>query len=154
MHTADNQKRVQRSGDSHEADRWVIISAWLPVLTYMAAIHFLSSLRALPELPEYFISWDKAQHFLAYTGLGLLTCRASRLRPLVSRMWVNTQAFGIVALYGVVDEIHQIYVPGRSADVDDWVADAAGALFAVIIVVAVRKILTKGGEHLDRSARR
>lgn len=154
MHTADNQKTVQKSMGSHQISKWAVISAWLPVLMYMAAIHFLSSLHALPDLPESFISWDKAQHFIAYTGLGLLACRASRLRPLLSQVWTNLQAFGIVVLYGVVDEVHQIYVPGRSADVDDWVADAAGALFAVIIVVAVRKILTKGGEYLDRSARR
>lgn len=154
MHTADNQRTIQKSADSRQTGKWIAVSAWLPVVVYMAAIHFLSSLHTLPELPGSFIAWDKAQHFIAYMGLGLLACRASTLRPLLSRIWTNTQAFGIAVLYGAADEVHQMYVPGRSADVDDWIADAAGALFAVIIVIAVRKILAKGGEYLGRSARR
>lgn len=154
MQTADNQKTIQKSMDSRQTGKWIAVSAWLPVAIYMAAIHFLSSLHTLPELPGSFISWDKAQHFFAYTGMGLLACRASRLRPLLSRIRANAQAFGVVVLYGAIDEIHQIYVPGRSADVDDWIADAAGALFAVVVFIAVRNILTKGGEHLGRSARR
>jgi len=146
MHTAGNQKTVQKSTDSQQTGKWIIISAWLPVLVYMAAIHFLSSLHTLPDLPGSLVSWDKAQHFLAYTGLGLLACRASRLRPLISRMRAEAQAFGIVVLYGAADEIHQIYVPGRSADLDDWIADATGALFAVIIILVLGRIQAKGGE--------
>jgi len=35
-------------------------------------------------------------------------------------------AFAIAFLYGVSDEIHQYFVPGRHPDVLDVVADASG----------------------------
>jgi VanZ family protein len=48
------------------------------------------------------------------------------------------------ALYGLSDEIHQYFVPERSADPFDWMADAVGgALGAVIyqrLFDATRKI--------------
>lgn len=41
----------------------------------------------------------------------------------------------LASLYGAVDELHQATVPGRSADVADWVADTLGAAFAVTLAV-------------------
>jgi VanZ family protein len=38
----------------------------------------------------------------------------------------------IASLYGASDELHQYFVPGRSAEVADWVADTLGALVAVL----------------------
>ncbi|NJN14405.1 MAG: VanZ family protein [Planctomycetes bacterium] len=37
----------------------------------------------------------------------------------------------IAALYGVSDELHQLYVPGRFASVTDVLLDVAGALLAL-----------------------
>ena len=33
--------------------------------------------------------------------------------------------------YGATDEFHQLFVPGRSCDVFDWLADTTGAALAV-----------------------
>jgi VanZ family protein len=38
--------------------------------------------------------------------------------------------------YGLTDEVHQAFVPNRSADPRDWLADTAGALAGAIVVVA------------------
>ena len=35
--------------------------------------------------------------------------------------------FAIAASYGVFDEVHQLFVPGRSGDLYDWFADVSGA---------------------------
>jgi VanZ family protein len=43
-------------------------------------------------------------------------------------------AVAIVSLYGVSDEVHQAFVPGRNADVFDWVADTTGALVAAGVI--------------------
>jgi VanZ family protein len=40
--------------------------------------------------------------------------------------------FGIAAL-GAIDEWHQLAVPGRSADVRDWLADVIGALLGIVV---------------------
>jgi VanZ family protein len=37
-------------------------------------------------------------------------------------------AFLFTIVYGILDEVHQMYVPGRSPDVYDAMADAFGAL--------------------------
>jgi VanZ family protein len=37
------------------------------------------------------------------------------------------------SLFGVTDEWHQAYVPGRAPDVFDWVADTWGAAVAVAL---------------------
>lgn len=51
----------------------------------------------------------------------------------VSFDWMKRQsvilAFVITCLYGVSDEFHQKFVPGRTPDVYDVVADAIGGLF-------------------------
>jgi VanZ family protein len=41
---------------------------------------------------------------------------------------VAALAAAITIVYGVTDEFHQSFVPGRSADAYDLAADAAGAL--------------------------
>ena len=64
--------------------------------------------------------WDKLAHMLAYAVLAWLL-RKSGLSP----FW----AIALAVLYGVSDEWHQSFVPGRFCDATDLLADAAGALF-------------------------
>jgi VanZ family protein len=40
----------------------------------------------------------------------------------------------IASVYGLLDEIHQSYIPGRSNDILDWVADTLGAITAVLLL--------------------
>ena len=40
------------------------------------------------------------------------------------------------ALYGLSDEVHQYFVPGRSAEVGDWLADVGGAILAQAFLLA------------------
>lgn len=40
------------------------------------------------------------------------------------------------ALYGLSDEWHQMYVPGRFADLGDWIADLAGLALGYAVAVA------------------
>ncbi|HYR11032.1 MAG TPA: VanZ family protein [Longimicrobium sp.] len=107
------------------------LRAWLPALLWAAVIWSLSSRSRLPGPDAPGI--DKVAHFGAYALLGWLLVRAadrSRL-PL---------ALGVVlgVLYGATDEIHQMYVPGRSPDVMDWFADAAGVAAATFVYTRLR----------------
>ena len=62
--------------------------------------------------------WDKAAHFAAYALLGFLLRRGlGGFRP----------AFLLAALYGLVDEGHQGFVPGREVSFWDLLADFLGA---------------------------
>jgi VanZ family protein len=68
---------------------------------------------------------DKLVHFAAYAGLGfLLASVINGLQP----SWRRYLLAGIIlACYGVVDELGQIPIPGRTAELGDLVADGLGA---------------------------
>ena len=54
----------------------------------------------------------------------------------------------IAATYGIVDEIHQLWTPGRSgADIFDWIADllgsSTGALLAYFTYGHLERLVTR-----------
>ncbi|MEQ1757883.1 MAG: VanZ family protein [Vicinamibacterales bacterium] len=107
---------------------------WGPVIAYMAVIFWESSLPSAP-LPSN-VS-DKVAHAIGYAILGALVARAMAggfPRPLTKA--AALASIVLTTMYGASDELHQRFVPGRSADVNDIVADAAGAVVAVIAVWA------------------
>jgi VanZ family protein len=105
----------------------------------MAGIFVVSGLQELPGIPGG-VS-DKTGHFAAYAGLGALVLRAragSRWSGVTTPAAVV--AWVVCVGYGASDELHQAFVPGRTAALDDVVADAAGAAasIGVLLVVAAR----------------
>ena len=49
----------------------------------------------------------------------------------------------IAACYGISDEIHQIFVPGRDASIYDWFADCIGAVLAVFLRLKIVNIRSR-----------
>jgi VanZ family protein len=99
----------------------------MPALLVVGGIWFLSSQSSLP-VPKGILGFDKLQHLLAYLVLAASFVfwfspdqrRFHRLRTFLLLVFVSS-------LYGVIDEIHQFYVPGRDCNVWDWIADTLGA---------------------------
>ena len=91
----------------------------------MAAIFVASSIPDLAELPGG-VS-DQTGHFVGYALLGaLLAARARGARVAGRHDRAPLRSHGSSAsAYGATDEFHQSFVPGRTPDVDDWVADIA-----------------------------
>ena len=92
----------------------------------MVLIFAASSIQNLGKLPGGMS--DKSGHSIGYALLAVLLLRAlarGRLRDVTWR-WVAV-AIVWATLYGVSDEFHQLFVPGRSADRYDVLADCAGA---------------------------
>ena len=78
----------------------------------------------------------KSIHFGVYALLAWLWWRALSPRRRVS--WpILFAAWFLTTLYGVSDEIHQSFVPGRHPRVADVFFDAAGALAMVIVLRSV-----------------
>ena len=101
---------------------------WGPVLVYMAAIFAVSS---LPDAPLPSGVSDKSGHTLAYAGLGVFVVRAfAGGLPVPVTPGVALAALAVTIGYGVTDEVHQTFVPGRTGDVADVFADAMGAIVA------------------------
>ncbi|WP_342578106.1 VanZ family protein [Psychrobacillus sp. FSL K6-2843] len=74
----------------------------------------------------------KNAHFFIYFLLGILVVRALRL----SKFWNKKDiglAFLICGIYAISDELHQLFVPGRGAQVKDVWIDSAGALVGILL---------------------
>jgi len=105
----------------------------LLALAWMALLFYLSHQPSL-ETPMLFSGQDKVLHAAVYALLGLLLLAAQpRQAQGYSRQQVGISVL-IASLYGLSDEIHQYFIPGRSSEVLDWVADTAGALIAVSLL--------------------
>jgi hypothetical protein len=104
-------------------------------LAYMALIWWLSSQPLPVDLPG---GSDKLVHALAFAVLCALW-----LAALAPRAWsaARTALFAVAAtaLWGALDEVHQSFVPGRSPDVLDALADLSGALVAALGYLAMRR---------------
>lgn len=86
---------------------------------------------------------DKVAHFTAFAVLAALLVTTWQVAAghLTSRhLFV---AWLVVVAYGAVDEWLQIPV-GRDCNIWDWTADAAGALFAIVLFALLRAIIAAG----------
>lgn len=103
------------------------------ILFYSGAIFFMSSI-PMEHPPLYpFPGFDKLVHIALFGGLGMLICRflARDLRR--SALAAMIVAAALTSIYGLSDEIHQLYVPGRFGTAGDFAADTAGAVVAVLV---------------------
>ncbi len=111
----------------------------LPLILYMGLIFWLSSQSVLVEVedPASEKLFYKSAHVIAYAGMAWLWWRAlSRER---ARNWpLLLTAFALATLYGISDEIHQLFVPGRHGRVTDVLFDAAGALLMILLIRRLR----------------
>jgi hypothetical protein len=109
---------------------------FLATATYCAAIYWLSSQSDLP-IPKGTLftlpGADKIVHGAIFAGLAALLSigiRRSNSHPPAWAQWYAPVVF--VILYGISDEWHQAFVPNRSPDLRDVVADAVGGTLAQI----------------------
>ena len=103
---------------------------WGPVVLLMTSIFIASSIPDVGQLPGGMS--DKSGHSIAYAVLAGLLLRAFAGGRLSGITWRAAAAAGLVAaMYGVSDELHQSFVPGRTADRADVLADSIGAAVAV-----------------------
>ena len=100
-----------------------------------------------PDLPEK----DKLLHLAAYGVMGYLACRAFATLPrLRLPLMIAMAGFVFALLFGASDEWHQSFVPGRTCDGWDLVADGVGALLAVAAFSWRRHRTGTGGSTFPR----
>ena len=117
------QERVRQQGRASWSRQ---LLAWSAVVSYCGLIYYLSN-QPNPRLPQVIPSSDKLLHVAAYVVLGWLWTVALR------ETWVGctSRAALLSALiftlgYGLSDEWHQSFVPGRLSSAADVVADMIG----------------------------
>lgn len=118
---------------------------WGPALLQMAAIFTLSSQPKLPSLPGGLVG--PTGHFIGYFILA-----AAFVRGFARGRWSGVTGKAAAwswiasAAYGLSDELHQRFVPGRDASIEDWLVDIAAAAAAAGGAILWRR-------RLDRKAR-
>ncbi len=110
--------------------------AWGPAVFWALGLFVLSELRAAPSSLQPLLAVpDKLVHFALYLTLGGLLARAR---------WISgTDVLHAVLIaagcgYAALDEWHQSFVPGRTPDVADWLADVAGVTVGYLIIYVAR----------------
>lgn len=119
---------------------------YLTLLILWVAITFL--LTSLPnprlEIPIPYV--DKIAHFGFYGVMGFF-CALWRRESGTSARGAALEGLAFVAFVGAVDEIHQYWIPGRSMDFFDWLADASGggigALLSAFLPLLLPFLLTE-----------
>ncbi|MBI5118835.1 VanZ family protein [Candidatus Poribacteria bacterium] len=104
-------------------------------IAYCVLLFYLSSVPSFP-LSEPFKHFDKLVHFCLFGGLSATI--AAGLRR-ARREYAYTTLFalpvGFSVLYGLSDEIHQLFVPNRTFTAADLIADALGAIAAAALML-------------------
>lgn len=80
----------------------------------------------------------KSAHFFAYFILGMLFYWALRGKKI---RWLY--ALFLSFLYAVSDEIHQLFIPGRSGEFRDVLIDSCGALVGIVFIICLSRLYRK-----------
>jgi VanZ family protein len=108
-----------------------------PAVLWAIVIYIASSIPGA-KMPRFIHHInDKLLHISVFFVLGLLVYLA--LEPRAKTPFLNWKrcaiAVLVVVVYGMTDEFHQAFVPGRTVDILDVTADTIGGLLAAAVVI-------------------
>jgi len=115
-------------------------------LAFFACLVLLVALSWLPaeEMVRTGVS-ARVEHVVAYLGTAIIMALAYRERPRLA-----VQCLLLVMLAGIL-EVGQRYMPGRNADILDYVASSSGAILGGLLMWSLRPGLL-GYLGLNRAA--
>ncbi len=108
-----------------------VLSRWCPVFLQAAAIFFFSHQPSGSSVLESFPLSSMIGHFGGYGLLALLLYRAFTGGFGVWSTQAALRVLALAVLYGISDELHQAFVPGRQPSAGDLVVDGVGAAMAL-----------------------
>jgi VanZ family protein len=116
-----------------------IYLVYIPLVIYWIMLFTATSLPA-SNLPSVAVG-DKIKHFSAFFGLSVLLSLTLiyQNKILLFKKYFLAAALVISSIYGLLDEIHQSFVPGRNSEFLDWLADTIGAAAGAFIVFYLLK---------------
>jgi len=111
------------------------LTPFLPAVLWAAIVWVIGGLDSTPRVSTD-LPLDKVAHFTMYGILGWLIGRAWFAEPHRSP-WILPLLLPL--MLGAADELRQRSIGTRSADVADWVADAAGAAAGMLVALRTRR---------------
>lgn len=113
---------------------WSLPAAWALLIFSLSSIP-----HATPPGFMHFANADKLMHLGIYMPLGFFLIHALEKYPGPWLKYSLNHACCLGLLYGLSDEIHQIFVPGRYFDLADLLADGIGIFFGCVSYLFIRK---------------
>ena len=98
------------------------------IVTLTLSVAMLWPLEAPPPAPE---GSDKLVHLIAFAALAFPLARTGRFGLIP--VFVGASAFG-----GVIEVVQPSF--GRSADMQDWIADIAGVGLGIVLALLYRRL--------------
>lgn len=128
-----------------------IIYFWLPVVSWALIIFLFSSLPTNPVSQVYWREFlvKKSAHVFEYALFTILLYRALKESG-VDKTEAGIYSIILAVLYGVSDEFHQSFTPGREPKVRDVFFDTIGSIGSIYFLW---KLLPKAPEKLKNLAK-
>jgi VanZ family protein len=112
------------------------IKYWIPPILWMAVIFYFSSRPSIKASNVLVVQFTifKILHMLEYGILFILLYRAFRSFDKIT-LWQNLyQAWFLAIVYGMTDEIHQVFTPTREPAIRDILIDAVGVSITLFVI--------------------
>jgi len=122
---------------------------YIPLGFYWILIFVLTSIPGR-SIPKIIAVSDKIKHLGAYFVLAFLLNFTLLIQNKYSLLAKKAAIFTflITLLYGLFDEIHQLFIPGRFFDWWDFVADLIGSLLGIVLVKIILYYFNKNNDNL------
>ncbi|WP_333862013.1 VanZ family protein [Clostridium sp.] len=133
--------------------KWILVVIWMMVIFIFSnetsiisnekSRAFILLIQALGlDLNKFFGDLSnfivrKASHFLEYCILGILLFNSIKGKFKIKKVFIISIA--VVILYACTDEIHQIFIPGRTARIKDIFIDTAGGSAGLLLGYFINK---------------
>ena len=132
------------AGTMNELETWAPLSpstrrARMAVVAWLVFQLTLTSLPGgmLPSIDTTFrIDW--VAHFCLYFGLAFLVVRVFRASGW--RLRLLLLAWAAISALGALDELHQLFIPGRDCEFGDWAMDTLGSGCGLLVGTFVTRL--------------
>lgn len=140
---------------------WALVLIWMGLIFYMSAqpgnesqnmskgvveVVIQAVERVAPRVAEQLDIRNlhhlirKSAHFFVYLVLGLVVMNALNVSGIQGRRGIIL-SLTICILYAISDEVHQLFVPGRSGEVMDVIIDSLGSSAGIATYLTFGKLL-------------
>ena len=140
----------------------ILIIAWMTLVFYLsnqisdessklsggitqAILNFFNILegKTLEQQSQIETIVRKLAHYSIYTIGGILILLHVNLYKIsANKKVIISQLIG--TLYAATDEVHQLFVPGRSGEIRDVCLDSLGVITGIIITLIIHKMIKRG----------
>ena len=102
---------------------------------------FIATSYPSSSLPSFGVG-DKVEHMTAFFILGVLLNLTLIFQSKYPKIKGKHSLYTILlgSGYGIFDELHQLFIPGRSCDFFDFVSDFSGLVLAIVFIILLLKV--------------